>query len=246
MSTAVHPLQALLGQGLALNKALSSEALRERRDRWALDNVAGRAVEIRRATTAPALTAVSKLIHEAQRLHEPCVWICAEPSLFYPPDFEAAGIDLAALPICNISSMNVGSRRQRSKVLDGSEQARGNQARAGRRGGSVSAARAADLLMRSGGFGLVVLDLGAEAGLSMPIQTRLSALARHHETALVMLTRPRPGSPQLGSLVSLRCVGVIQRAGFDRFAGEIHIEKDKRRSPGWRHVEVCHGPDGMC
>ena len=111
---------------------------------------------------------------------------------------------------------------------------------------AVRAAGAADLLMRSGGFGLVVIDLGAEAGLSMPIQTRLTALARHHGTALVLLPRPRPGSRQLGSLVSLRGGGLIQRMGFDRFIGEIHIEKDRRRSPGWRHVEVCRGPDGLC
>lgn len=224
------------------------------RDRWSFENLAGRTVEIRRATTAPALTAASRIVVEAQRLGQPCVWIAAEPSIFYPPDFAAAGVDLAALPVIRIPHSEDAGRAASG---GGQDRSAGGRRREGRGRGSdrapVLAARAADLLLRSGGVGLVVIDLGAHAALSIPIQTRLTALARHHHSVLVLLTRPKAGNrfggngPTLsGSLVSLRAEGVVRRVGFDRFAGEIHIEKDKRRSPGWRHVEVCRGPDGLC
>jgi recombination protein RecA len=107
------------------------------------------------------------------------------------------------------------------------------------------AARAADHLLRSGGFGLVVLDVG---GGSLPVafQTRLAGLAHRHGAALLCITEKDGRQPSLGSLVSLRADAVrVEQAG-DRFRCEARVLKDKRRGPGWLHVEVCHGPDGLC
>ena len=50
-----------------------------------------------------------------------------------------------------------------------------------------SISRAGEKLLRSGGFGVVVLDLGA-ADIPMPLQTRLTGLAHRHHTALFCLT----------------------------------------------------------
>jgi hypothetical protein len=47
-----------------------------------------------------------------------------------------------------------------------------------------SISRAGEKLLRSGGFGVVVLDLGA-ADIPMPLQTRLTGLAHRHHAALV-------------------------------------------------------------
>ena len=55
-----------------------------------------------------------------------------------------------------------------------------------------SIARAGEKLLRSGGFGVVVLDLGA-ADMPMPLQTRLTGLAHHHHTALICLTEKTHG-----------------------------------------------------
>src|SRR3972149_1334507 len=70
--------------------------------------------------------------------------------------------------------------------------------------GSLAVARAADRLVRSGGFGLVVLDLGVNAEIPTPLQSRLAGLAQKHHTALLCLTEKSSGAPSLGSLVSLR------------------------------------------
>lgn len=106
------------------------------------------------------------------------------------------------------------------------------------------AARAADALIRSGGFALVVLDLG-HADLSMPVQTRLVGLAQKHRTALVSLTRREAGAAPPGSLVSVRGDSEKERAGFDAFTCTLHILKDKRRTPGRVHVEICRGAEGL-
>lgn len=109
----------------------------------------------------------------------------------------------------------------------------------------LAAARAADLLLRSGAFGLLVLDIGAGAGLPLPVQTRLVGLAKQHHTALLCLTEKTVDRPSLGSLVSVRAHASRTRREEDRFCCEARILKDKRRGPGWKHVEVCRAPDGL-
>lgn len=105
--------------------------------------------------------------------------------------------------------------------------------------------RVADTLLRSGGFALLIMDLG-RVDLPFAAQTRLAGLAKAHRTALVRLVRNRPKAPLPSSLASLRGEAAKQRAGFDRFACTIEVHKDKRAGAGWRHVEVCRGPDGLC
>ena len=108
------------------------------------------------------------------------------------------------------------------------------------------ASRVTDALLRSGGFALVVLDLGSKAELSIPLQTRFAGLARKHHTAMLCITRKDQWTPSLGSLVSLRGHSTKTRTSFDQFTCSIHVVKDKRRGPGWGYTEVCHGPDGLC
>jgi recombination protein RecA len=108
------------------------------------------------------------------------------------------------------------------------------------------AARAADHLLRSGGFGLVVLDVGPDDRLPPVFQTRLAGLAHRHDAALVCLTEKDGRRPSLGSLVSLRTEAVRTARTGDRFRCEVRVLKDKRRGPGWTHIEVFRGPDGLC
>lgn len=108
-----------------------------------------------------------------------------------------------------------------------------------------SIARAGEKLLRSGGFGVVVLDLGA-ADIPMPLQTRLTGLAHHHHTALICLTEKTHGAFSLGSLISLRVHTEKKRIEGNRFACALHVLKDKRRGPTWNYEDIYTGPAGLC
>lgn len=103
----------------------------------------------------------------------------------------------------------------------------------------------ADQLLRSGGFALVVLDLGRETGFRVADQTRLVGLAQKHHTALLCLTRKRRKTLSLGSLVSLHGETWKERIGFNRFDFGLSVVKDKRKGPGWERKETCDGPEGL-
>jgi recombination protein RecA len=115
---------------------------------------------------------------------------------------------------------------------------------------AMEAARAADLLVRSGGFGLVLLDLGP-AGEDLPLHavTRLAGLAQRHATAVVVLTEKKGDRPSLGGLVSLRAHAARAVRDGDRYRCTLRILKDRRgrgRDGKGEASEVCRGPDGLC
>jgi len=108
-----------------------------------------------------------------------------------------------------------------------------------------AAARAADKLIRSGAFGLVVVDLGTHRPIPLPLQSRLLGLVDKHRTALLFLTEKQRDSPSIGSLVSLRAQAARRQTSENRFVCDVAIVKDKRRGPGWTHMEIRHGPAGL-
>ena len=108
-----------------------------------------------------------------------------------------------------------------------------------------SIARAGEKLLRSGGFGIVVLDLGA-ADVPMALQTRLTGLAHRHHTALICLTEKSRSAFSLGSLVSLRAHAEKKRVEDNRFICTLQVLKDKRRGPTWNYEELYTGPAGLC
>ncbi|MBI2988718.1 MAG: recombinase A [Deltaproteobacteria bacterium] len=105
--------------------------------------------------------------------------------------------------------------------------------------------RAGEKLLRSGAFGLVVLDVGA-AEIPMPLQARLAGLARQHHAALVCLTEKEKRDFSLGSLVSLRVHAERTQLPQGRFTCKLKVLKDKRRGPTWSQAEVYRGPAGLC
>ncbi len=127
---------------------------------------------------------------------------------------------------------------------------------------AVTGARAADKLIRSESFGIVVVDAGPAPRIPGPLLARLASLAQRNHTALVFLTQhggapvppgamiptggtPTAGTSSLGSLISLRVRARRQRIGSDRFRCWLEVLKDKRRGPTWGHDEVCRGAPGM-
>ncbi len=126
----------------------------------------------------------------------------------------------------------------------------------------TAACRAVVELTRSGGFGLVVLDLGPGAlseklekrpsrarrlkpreNLSVPFITKLVGLAQKTSTAVVVLTEKTRESSSLNSLISFRCEA--RRNSDKPCEVEIDVLKDKRRGPGRRYREVCRAPAGL-
>lgn len=109
---------------------------------------------------------------------------------------------------------------------------------------ATAIARAAERLLRSGAFGLVVLDLGDKAELSMQIQGRLVTLAQTHDAAVVCLTEKSGDTSSLGSLISLRAEALRARDRSE-FTVTLRALKDKRRGPGWSHLVRRRGPAGL-
>lgn len=181
---------------------------------WALDEVAGRLVEISGSTASSALTITFSLVREAQRHGEPVGWVTSADSFFYPPDVARGGTDLSALVVVRLAKIE-------------------------------SIPRAGEKLLRSGGFGVVVLDLGA-GDIPMPLQSRLTGLAHRHHSALICLTEKSGGAFSLGSLVSLRVHAEKKRTADNRFACTLRILKDKRRGPTWHYEDLYTGPAGLC
>jgi recombination protein RecA len=108
-----------------------------------------------------------------------------------------------------------------------------------------AAARAADRLVRSGGFGLVVVDLTADAEFPLAVQSRLVGLAQRHEAAVVCLTRASPEDPSLSPLVSLRVHGRRARGAAGVFRCVLEPLRDKRRGTSWTFQKDYGGPAGV-
>jgi recombination protein RecA len=108
-----------------------------------------------------------------------------------------------------------------------------------------AAARAAARLVRSGAFGLLLLDLGEDSQVSIALQGRLTGLALKNDAAVVLLTQKSASAPSVGSMVSLRAEPRRSQAAEALYKISLTVLKDKRRGPGWFHEEVMLGPDGL-
>jgi recombination protein RecA len=104
---------------------------------------------------------------------------------------------------------------------------------------AIGAARSAERLLRSGAFGLVILELG-EVELAMAVQGRLVTLAQTHDAAVVCLTEKSAETASLGSLISLRTEATRLR---DEVV--LRVIKDKRRGPGAMRTIKRGGPAGL-
>jgi recombination protein RecA len=184
---------------------------------WNLSDLSGRLVELSADVQAAPLTAAFGLVLDAQLAGDRAAWVMLKQSSFFPPDVVEGGVDLAALPVVRVATAR-------------------------------TAGRAADTLVRSGGFGLVVVDLSsvpaADDLLPTPLLMRLLGRARQQNVAVLLLTKKSSAMPSLDSLISLRAEA-RWHVREDRYELSVRVLKDKRRGPGWTHVETCRGPAGL-
>jgi recombination protein RecA len=113
-------------------------------------------------------------------------------------------------------------------------------------GGAQEALRSAERLARSGGFGLLVVDL-SDLGERVPaaLQSRLAGLAQGHELAVICLTEKPADAASIGPLVNLRAQAVRRDHGQGGFGCRVEAVKDKRRAKTWSDEDVRRGPVGL-
>ncbi|MCA9711990.1 MAG: recombinase A [Myxococcales bacterium] len=178
----------------------------------------GRLVELSAAPHGPSVrtsTAVA-LLRRVQREGETAAWIQLAGGSLFPPDLHDAGIDLQALVVVHVPEDE----------------------------GSAGLGRAAELLLRSEAFGLVVVDLG-----SLPCRTawhgRLLGLARQHESRVLLLTDKPAHADSLGPLVGLRVQSVREARPDGGFCVEHQVLKNKAGVPVAPAEDRFVGPPGL-
>lgn len=164
----------------------------------------GRLVEIASASGDSAgASAAAQVLLSCQREGDPVAWIQLRGGSLYPPDLHAAGLDLGALAVIHVPPA----------------------------AGGVGLAKAAELLLRTGAFGGVVLDLGearpprGEAWLG-----RLASLAREHDSRAVLLG-PASSPASFGAMISLRVRPRRRRLRPGRYRVELEVLRDKLGAP---------------
>jgi recombination protein RecA len=207
------------------------ELARDARDEvpWGLSALRGRIVELSARGASGTLTCAASLVLEAQSEGEPVAWIvpwCFDggSDVRTPGTFyppDAADSGIDLSALVVVRAPSV-----------------------------IAAGRAAERLLRSGAFGLVVIDFGssnleaASARISDAMLGRLVSLAQANDAAVVCLTEKTRDAGSLGSLVSLRVEALRERAGSD-FEVTVRALKDKRRGPGWSRAIKARGPSGL-
>jgi recombination protein RecA len=156
----------------------------------------------------------SVLLREAHQCGEPTIWITAANSVFFPPDMEAAGVELAALPVVWAES-------------------------------ATNAAEAAELLLRSNGFGLIVIDFGETKQLKDAVLGRLVRIAGHFHTAVLCITHKPQRHPSLGSMIAMRLHAMRRQDSSGNYRCGINVLKDKRNGPTGSYWEERYAPAGL-
>ncbi|TFH05427.1 MAG: recombinase A [Spirochaetales bacterium] len=189
--------------------------------RWSRKALSGYLTELVGGPTSANLTMTGRLILLAQNAGEFVAWVATHRDVFFPPDLAALGVDLATLPVI------------------WADEPHGNGRIAGR------ASRVAERLLRSGAFGLVIIDLAKNLTLNAAAQGRLLRLAEHNDAQVLILRRKREDGNYSGSLVTVRAESTRKQIGPGRFRCTIMNTKDKREGPGWTTSEEFDGPPGM-
>jgi hypothetical protein len=154
----------------------------------------------------------------AQHAGETVAWIQWAHGGLYPPDLHASGVDLQALAAIHVPQND-----------------------------AYGLPRAAEILLRSGGFGLVVLDATGAGGLPKQAawQGRLLALARAHDSSVLLLTHTSAEADSAGLWVGLRLQPQRQLPENDACRVSVAVLKNKTGlylpTPSWQRG----GPAGL-
>ncbi|MBK8100728.1 MAG: recombinase A [Planctomycetes bacterium] len=179
----------------------------------------GRIVELTGRFDSSCTTMAVAAIARAQTDGETTAWLQAEDGPLFPPDLQQGGVDLDALLVVHVPA----------------------------RTGPHGIPRAAELLLQSGAFGLLVLDLRPHTPPRGAWLARLLSAARQHKSRVLLLTENATES--LGSLVSLRVQPRRRRRDL-AFAIDPHVLTDKLHGQGRAATQdlattPLHVPEGL-
>lgn len=180
--------------------------------------VASRLTEISGQGGGAVLTFAFSLVRDAQRAGESVLWLSSRLKPFYPPDAESAGVDLKSLPVLFLSHPE-------------------------------EAYLAASQVLGSGAFALLVWDLvswkKSRQKIALASLGRLNVMARHHRSAVLVLTDKRESESSLGCLVSLRLQ--VEPHEEKPELMEVRVVRDKRGrlQRGKKWSLLCELPDGL-
>ena len=159
------------------------------------------------------------LLLQAQQIGETVAWIQPESGPLFPPDLHASGVDLQALVVVHVPLS----------------------------AGVYGIPKAAEILLRSGAFGLVILDLIASAPPSGSVAWlgRLLTLTRQHQSALIILTHKPVTSESVGACASWRIAPYRRQLRDGFYELDLNIIKNKT-SAMWPDTNLlCCGPWGL-
>ena len=153
-----------------------------------------------RHASARTTTAVSCVI-QAQARAELVAWVQPRDGALFPPDLDAAGVDLDSFIVVHVP----------------------------RHAGPFGLVRAAEWLARSGAFGLTVIDLtdAVPPGSSVNWQGRLRGLLRRCDGRILLLTSSAYEEPSSGPLVSLRVEPLRGPLHVDHFEVQMRVLRNK-------------------
>jgi recombination protein RecA len=178
----------------------------------------GKLVEVSGNRDSARLSTAARAVRQAQLERETAAWIQRAGGALYPPDLHECGIDLGALPVVRIP----------------------------RTAGAHAPFRAAELLLRSGAFGLIVVDLtDSPARFDAPAQGRILGLAREHASRVMLLTTKPRTTGSLGPLIGVRIEPLRRRIGRGTFAVEPHVLKNKQGLALDLEAQLLRGPWGL-
>ena len=161
--------------------------------------------------------AATSLIYSAQQAGELAVWVQPQDGTLYPPDLAKNGIDLARLPVIQVPNHLPKSTFQKDVLF---------KKPIFKKTVFQKTLHAAELLLRSGAFDWVFIDLGTQQSIRTSLLSRINGIAREHQSSIVFLSQRPVQQPSLGPLISARINVEIKRN--DRFA-HLHYRliKDK-------------------
>ena len=190
--------------------------------RWERAALGGVLTELVGGPRSANVSVASLLILQAQTAGEQVAWIATHRDVFFPPDMAVAGVDLAALPVVWAEEPTAFGHRHAGRAV-----------------------RAAERLLRSGAFGLIIIDLAKNLTLQAAAQGRLLRLAEYHDAQVLIIRRRREDGAYSGSLVTVRVESSREQIGPGRFRCTLTNTKDKRARPGWTTSEEFDGPPGL-
>lgn len=175
-----------------------------------------RLIELATGPGAASVTAAVQIALLAQREGDPVAWLQLERAGLFPPDLAACGLDLAALAVVHVP----------------------------RAEGALGLAKGAELVLRTGAFGAVVLDLtGAAPPRGEAWLSRLGALAREHDCRVVLLGAAAQSSR--GAMIALRLRAVRKRQRPGRFTLEAELLRRKAGLSASLPSPAVRGPEGL-